>query len=77
MLFFVDLLDYYYYYYYYKCQDYSDTIAKMLQGHCTKRCQNLQQIEIAIMNYRSLDCWTGCAAPVLGLPSSTDKQSGS
>jgi len=26
---------YYYYYYYYKCKDYSDAIARTLQGHFT------------------------------------------
>ena len=25
-------------YYYYKCKEFSDIIAKMLQGHCTKSC---------------------------------------
>jgi len=24
-------------YYYYKCKEFSDIIAKMLQGHCTER----------------------------------------
>ena len=48
-----------------KCLDYSDTIAKMLQGHCTKSCHisavnTVQQLAYRLYTPRSCLVFKGC-----------------